>query len=71
MKASRQTKHITVLAFILVTLGLWLPTIAHNHAGFINPVNTGAIGIDIWSAFVWILFLFTAHHLWRLLHNHT
>lgn len=61
----RRTKAVAMGGFVLVTMVLWLPTIAHNFGGFVSLSNAQTVGADVWAALVWAAFLYAAWHLLR------
>lgn len=64
MEAKRRKKVEAVLLFVIVLL-FWISTISHHTLGFVAPVNGETIGFDIWTGFMWFLFLFAARNLYR------
>jgi len=55
------------LLFFILALIFWLATVSHDTLGFVAPVGGEAIGFNLWTAFVWFLFLYSA---WRLYKVH-
>lgn len=59
----KKGKTLAVVLFLFALL-LWVATIAHNVLGFIAPTNAEAVGFDLWTALVWLLFLYASRGLY-------
>lgn len=53
------------IAVFLIALLLWVATIIHNTLGFVAPISAEAVGFDLWSAAMWLLFLYASRKLYR------
>lgn len=62
MTKESRSKGRTIAGFLLVLI-FWLPTVLHGALGFIRPVNSQAMGFDLFVGFMWLLFAFVT---WRL-----
>jgi hypothetical protein len=55
----------TAVVLFLVALLLWAATISHDTLGFVAPVSAQAVGFDLWTALMWLLFLYASRRLYR------
>jgi hypothetical protein len=55
----------TAIFLFLIALLLWVATITHNTLGFVAPANAQAVGFDLWTAVMWLLFLYAGRKLYR------
>lgn len=66
MEKKRGRKIGAIVLFALVFL-FWISTIRAHTLGFVALINAEALGFDAFTAFVWLLFLFSVWNLYRRL----
>jgi len=60
------TKNTTVAVVVFLTaLLLWAFTISHDILGFRIPISPEAVGLDLFSAMVWVSFGYSIARLYR------
>lgn len=64
-KVTTPKSKVTASLLFAIALLLWVATITRNVLGFVAPVNAEAVGIDIWVALMWFLFLYASRKLYR------
>jgi hypothetical protein len=60
----KRNRTVAIVAFVGVLL-FWFATVTHDTLGFVAPLNAEAVGFDLWTAMVWLAFLYTIWNLWR------
>jgi hypothetical protein len=65
MATTAKSERTTAIVLFVFALLLWAATITRNTLGFIAPANAEAIGFDLWTALMWLLFLYASRRLYR------
>jgi hypothetical protein len=65
MTTTPKKEKTTAIVLFVFALLLWIATITHNTLGFVALANAEAIGFDLWTALMWLLFLYSIRRLYR------
>lgn len=67
MAQGSRRKNAAAMAWFVITLVLWLPTVTHHLGGFVALTGAQAVGFDGFTLLVWVAFLYSAWNLFRRL----
>ena len=65
MTAQGKSKRLSAIVIFAFTLLIWYVTVSHDTLGFVPLNGPEAVGFDLWTAFIWFAFLYSAWYLWR------
>lgn len=60
-----KSKKLSAIALFALMLLIWYATVSHDTLGFVSLNGPQAVGFDLWTAFIWLAFLYSAWYLWR------
>ena len=62
---SVKNKKLEAVAIFLIAGLLWVATIRNHTLGFVPLASAEALGFDLWTALMWLLFLYSIRQLYR------